>query len=232
LANDFKATFSTECKPYFVGVWDTVSSVGWFTTPVSLPYTANNGDIAIGRHAISIDERRTFFRSNRWFPRPGTPDCGPRDLRQVWFPGVHSDVGGGYPEKDSGLSKFALEWMIGEAVAAGLQVDAAKVDLVLGRRGGGFVPAEADAPMHESLTRWWKPIEYAPKPHWNELTKRREWRANRSSPRKIPDGSVIHDAAWARAGNYAARLPASVVRLSAAQWTSAASVQPHAPLVV
>jgi uncharacterized protein (DUF2235 family) len=72
-----------------------VSSVGWIENPLSLPYSADNGDIAIGRHAVAIDERRAFFRTNLWRPRP---DGGPKDLKQVWFPGVHCDVGGGYPE--------------------------------------------------------------------------------------------------------------------------------------
>jgi hypothetical protein len=40
---------------------------------------------------------------------------GPKDLKQVWFPGVRCDVGGGYLEAESGLSKVALEWMLDEA---------------------------------------------------------------------------------------------------------------------
>lgn len=67
-------------------------------------------DIQIGRHAVSIDERRAFFRTNLWFRREG--GGGPLDLKQVWFPGVHCDVGGGYPEEESGLSKIAREWML------------------------------------------------------------------------------------------------------------------------
>ena len=37
--------------------------------------------------------------------------------KQVWFPGVHSDVGGGYPESESGLADLALDWMLSEAGA-------------------------------------------------------------------------------------------------------------------
>lgn len=62
LAHDFRAQMGrTGCSPYFVGVWDTVSSVGWIENPVRLPYTANNPDIQIGRHAIAIDEHRAFL---------------------------------------------------------------------------------------------------------------------------------------------------------------------------
>ena len=56
LARSFRETMSRECKPWFVGVWDTVSSVGWVENPVKLPFTADNPDIEFGRHAISIDE--------------------------------------------------------------------------------------------------------------------------------------------------------------------------------
>jgi uncharacterized protein (DUF2235 family) len=48
------------------GIWDTVSSVGWVENPLHPPYEANNPDIEIGRHAVSIDERRAFFRSHLW----------------------------------------------------------------------------------------------------------------------------------------------------------------------
>src|SRR6476660_8936470 len=66
VAADFKKTFCRECKPHFVGVWDTVSSVGWVYNAVRFPYTraTRNPDFQIVRHAISIDERRAFFPSN------------------------------------------------------------------------------------------------------------------------------------------------------------------------
>jgi uncharacterized protein (DUF2235 family) len=217
LAAAFKATFSTDCCPAFVGVWDTVSSVGWFTSPVALPNTANNPDIEVARHAVSIDERRAFFRPNLWIPRPPRP--GPKNLRQVWFPGVHSDIGGGYPEADSGLSKFALEWMISEATAHGLRVDSDKVETVLGRRGGGYQAADPDAILHDSLTEAWKPVEYVPLPRWDPVGQRRVWRANRGAARVLPPCSVVHDAAWERdGGRYASKLPADAIRLSHANW--------------
>jgi uncharacterized protein (DUF2235 family) len=108
LASEFKAALSRACKPHFVGVWDTVSSVRWFANPLSLPYTSNNPDIKIGRHALAIDERRAFFRTNLWHQGENPEDAGQRDMKQVWFPGSHCDVGGAYPESESGLSKIAL----------------------------------------------------------------------------------------------------------------------------
>ena len=211
LARAFKSTFSRPCKPHFVGVWDTVSSVGWFANPLSLPYTAHNPDVAIGRHAVAIDEHRAFFRSNLWVPAASPDEAGPRDLKQVWFPGVHCDVGGGYPEPDSGLSKIALQWMIAEAKSAGLMVDDEKVALVLGARGRGFAPANADAMLHESLTGPWRLAEYVWKPLWNGQAT--EWRANHFARRTWPKQPIVHDAAWLRGGDYSERLPPDAVRL-------------------
>jgi len=92
----------------FRRVWDTVISVGWIENPAWLPYAADNDEIAIGRHAIAIDERRAF--SARTFGAQPFRDAQ-RTSRfiQVWFPGVHADVGGGYPKRKSGLSKIALK---------------------------------------------------------------------------------------------------------------------------
>ncbi len=53
----------------FAGLWDTVSSVDWIENPLHLPYETNNPDIEIGRHAVSIGERRAFFRSHIWKPK-------------------------------------------------------------------------------------------------------------------------------------------------------------------
>ena len=66
VAADFKKTFSRDCKPHVVGVWDTVSSVGWVYNAVHFPFTTatRNPDFQIVRHAMSIDERRAFFRQN------------------------------------------------------------------------------------------------------------------------------------------------------------------------
>jgi uncharacterized protein (DUF2235 family) len=229
LAKAFKATFSQECRPHFVGVWDTVSSVGWFSHPMTLPYTANNPDIAIGRHAVAIDERRAFFRTNLWrLPTPAvTPTVatqetlvawGPVNLKQVWFPGVHCDVGGGYPEPESSLAKIALKWMFDEARPAHLLLDEEKVALVLGERGEGYVRPDPDGRMHDSLTLGWRFLEHVPKPHWDG--KQTMWQANKSRRRTWPPVPVVHDAAYERAqGKYAECLPPDAVRLS--EWEKA-----------
>lgn len=217
LAAQFKATMARECRPWFVGVWDTVSSVGWIDNPLKLPYVADNGDIEIGRHAIALDERRAFFRTNLWRPgRDPQQTHGPKDLLQVWFPGVHCDVGGGYPEPESGLSQLALEWMLREAEAKGLRVDPDRARAVLGG-AQPYVAPNPDGPLHESLTGLlWAVAEYVPKPRYDWRTRREERRANRFRRRTVPPGSVMHWSVYDRAGGaYAAglSLPADVTVL-------------------
>lgn len=198
VAKDFKASFPmVECKPHFVGVWDTVSSVGWIANPLRLPYTASNPDIAHGRHVVSIDERRAFFRTNLWVPQPNSV----QDLKQVWFAGVHSDVGGGYPEAEGALSKVSLRWMLREAAECGLLTDEAKVESVTR-------DANANALMHDSLTPLWWPAEFVPKSHWNGRLE--SWKLNRGRKRAIPDGALIHSSVRNRNG-YAPELPSSVI---------------------
>ncbi|HEV3216968.1 MAG TPA: DUF2235 domain-containing protein [Vicinamibacterales bacterium] len=204
LAAQFKSTMARECHPWFVGAWDTVSSVGWIEDTLRLPYVADNDEIQIGRHAVSIDEKRAFFRTNLW--RPGGEVAaahGPKDLLQVWFPGVHCDVGGGYPEAESGLSKLALEWMLAEAEQHGLKVDQQKRKDILGGKQP-YVSADPDACLHNSLTGWWNLAEFVPKKHYNWQTKQEQRRMNLYRRRTIPPGSVIHWSVFERTGNYAA----------------------------
>ncbi|MGB9349037.1 MAG: DUF2235 domain-containing protein [Pseudolabrys sp.] len=171
-----------------------------------MAFTGDNPDIEIGRHAIAIDERRAFFRTNLWIPKGPLPYSGPRDLKQVWFPGVHCDVGGGYPEPESGLSKIALRWMLKEAITAGLLVIPGRMDLVLGRSGAYAVP-DAHAEMHDSLTGLWWLAEVLLKRHYNWARQKWERRTNLGRRRTIPPSSLIHESAYRRGGDYARRLP-------------------------
>jgi len=210
LAAAFKTAMARECKPHFVGVWDTVSSIGWIANPLKLPYVADNGDIAVGRHAVALDERRAFFRTNLWRPGQDPTEThnethGPVDLKQVWFPGVHSDVGGGYAEAESGLSKLALEWMLDEAEAHGLLVDPARRHAILGGDGRTAAP-DPRAPLHESLTGPWHLAEYLPKRNYNFTTRQEEWRANRHRRRTVPANALIHWSVYERGPAYVATL--------------------------
>ena len=110
----------------FVGVWDTVgamgipfSFLGLFDDKDEFYDTKIGPNVRIARHAMAIDELRADFEPTVWFPRENL------DLKQVWFAGAHSDVGGSYPPDPGGwlLSDFALEWMMGEAKKAGLTLE-------------------------------------------------------------------------------------------------------------
>jgi len=75
------------------------------------------------RHALAIDETRLKFAPTFWEAAADGADAPTEDprVKQVWFEGVHSDVGGGY--RDTGLSDTSLLWMAREAHAAGLVFD-------------------------------------------------------------------------------------------------------------
>jgi hypothetical protein len=113
---------------HFIGVWDTVGALGipdpqrWLA-PIfsSRRYAFNdirlNPYIRHARHAVAMDERRGPFAPTLWEeiePRP--LDAPERDVKEVWFPGSHMDVGGGH--RETGLSDGALQWMINEAQQA------------------------------------------------------------------------------------------------------------------
>lgn len=209
LADQFRNGLSAgDCPIHFMGVWDTVSSVGWVGSPVSFPHTRSNEAVATVRHAVSLDERRAFFRTNLFDRAPG------QDLLQVWFPGDHCDVGGGYPEAESGISKYPLEWMMHEASVKGLLLDARRQALVLGCVGSDYVQASAHAKLHNSMSGLWPLAEFVPKKHWNAHEHHHDVRLNvfhRRDPGLTP---IVHDVAWHIPG-YASRLPVGAMRLSA-----------------
>src|SRR6266446_10961135 len=164
---EFKATLAQPCPVHFIGVWDTVSSVGVINNFRSFPHTAHNPEVTHVRHAVSIDERRSTFRQNLMSP------MGDQDVKNVWFPGVHSDVGGGYAPEEAGLAKIAFEWMIREAAAWGLDIDQTAFDWELRRVGE---PPNPNARLHESLHGGWWAGELLPMKHYNWDDHRWHWR--------------------------------------------------------
>jgi uncharacterized protein (DUF2235 family) len=86
-----------------------------------------NPNVAYARHAISIDENRKSFKRVPWQSTKETSRdaYGIQWFEQVWFAGVHSDIGGGYSENESRLSDIALDWMLNWATAVpnGLKYD-------------------------------------------------------------------------------------------------------------
>lgn len=190
VARGFCHTFGRRVPIHFMGLWDTVSSVGWMWNPSTLPYTTNNPSVMVVRHAIALDERRAYFRQNLW----GETEDSVTNCLQVWFPGVHCDVGGGYAERESGLSKLALRWMIGQARAFGLQIQPKMEKAMLPAKPMARSAApDPGAPQHESLRRWWWIVEFIPKRiRFASAQFKTRWIIPLGRPRSVASGARLH----------------------------------------
>ncbi|MCF3649051.1 T6SS phospholipase effector Tle1-like catalytic domain-containing protein [Synoicihabitans lomoniglobus] len=177
---------SRTVKVRFMGLWDTVSSVGWVWEPSRFPHTTKNPGVEIVRHAVALDERRAFYRQNRWTdqPKPG------QDVAEWWFPGAHSDVGGGHPEGEGGLWRAPWLWVLWESRRAGLRVRTKAVRQTL-KRTPIPQPGWANRP-HDSLTwRWWW-AEVFPKLRWHATSRRNLPHVNLGRCRHLAAGTLLH----------------------------------------
>lgn len=142
----------------FVGVWDTVDAYGLpieelvraidrFILPLGMADADLNPKVHRARQALALDEERQTFHPRLWneFPN-GRPERDPERIRQVWFAGVHADVGGGYP--DDGLAHVTLDWMLSELEAADRSPQALR--LKPGAREQIRARADENAPLHDS----------------------------------------------------------------------------------
>jgi len=125
----FRRTYSHETRINFIGVWDTVGALGIPLSGLRLVNLLNrrwqfhdtnlSTTVDAAFQALAIDEQRGPFRPAIWKPQPDAP--AEQNLEQVWFAGVHCDVGGGY--LDHQLSDIALLWMVDRAKSCGLSFD-------------------------------------------------------------------------------------------------------------
>lgn len=109
----------------FIGVWDTVGALGvpdlglpglkWLNRRWEFHDTTLSSRVQSAFQALAIDEARRPFMPTLWDAQPSAVD---QQLEQVWFTGVHCDVGGGYPEGE--LSDLSFYWMSVRAQACGL----------------------------------------------------------------------------------------------------------------
>ena len=110
---------------WFVGVWDTVASVGapFLSREITASPTIVGKNFMHVRQALALDEYRKTFR-----PRPYLIEAGHdyakhgQSIKQHWFSGAHCDVGGGYVNGEAGLSQQTLVWMVQEAAGCGLRL--------------------------------------------------------------------------------------------------------------
>lgn len=124
----FRRTYSvtdiTSVK--FIGVWDTVGALGnplLLNGILSRRYRFHDTDLSStvenAYQALAIDEKRRHFKATLWHQQEHAK--GRQTLEQLWFAGVHSNVGGGYAR--TGLSDIALAWLYDKARASGLEYD-------------------------------------------------------------------------------------------------------------
>lgn len=214
----------------FLGLWDTVSSMirirlrwGTFLEFGTHSSVDENPSVKAVRHALSIDEARRFFRHQFWregqnyygnrFKKKTEPP--PQDVKQVWFPGTHTDVAGSVPETEAGLAKVTMQWMRQELDA--LEVDKLEFreryyqryvmgqeDEVTRRMKLQISAPKATAKLHSQLRfpKPWLLLEILPR-----LTRRSRWPNQKGllgyylplgQPRYIPKGAEIHPSALRR----------------------------------
>ncbi len=197
-SQEFRTNYShAQITPiHFVGVWDTVGalglpkSLGLFIKKEHQFFDPKIGSIIkTARHALSIDERREDFEPTIW-----VQDWEKKvDLKQVWFAGVHSDVGGSYPPDKNGqvLSDIPMLWMKKEAEKQALQFqphidnvllnplakqheEDAWIYKLLGQKSREIVP---DTHIHSSVKERYEKMDYKSESLKNYLDKNGgEWK--------------------------------------------------------
>lgn len=128
-------------KVYFLGIWDCVNSVAVLEqkTPVPVPVT---GTAHFVRHAVSVDERRVKFKPALLaMDRRASENIADEDIKEVWFPGTHGDVGGGWPSvADNALDnnktqdmtawqRFKNIWVTRKPVEASKDIDTDRLQM-------------------------------------------------------------------------------------------------------
>lgn len=156
----FRRTYAVEpvTPIHFVGVWDTVGALGnpvriadylgYFGRRNEFHDTQLSSTVKHAYHALAIDETRKHFSATLWHQPAAIPG---QTIEQVWFAGVHSNVGGGYPA--AGLSDIALAYMHGRARRAGLALAA------LAGAGDPMAPvAESRKHLYKLVPAHYRPI--------------------------------------------------------------------------
>jgi uncharacterized protein (DUF2235 family) len=203
---DFRQMFSDPCNIRFLGIFDTVKSVGYLR-PKNLPHTRPNAIVQTVRHALALDERRSFYVPTTWggldddtrpavyVPACWNPTCHPpirwQDAEEVWFAGCHSDVGGGYAPDKASPADVSLRWMLEEARAHGLQISS---DANLSALATTVEPSH----LHDEMTRrgtlhdwicrtWWRCAERFPRRDLDNEPPppRKNWRFRPAGPRDV-----------------------------------------------
>lgn len=151
----YDAVTKSAARIRFLGVWDTVAAYGlpideltraWDAVfPLSFPNRELSVKVDRACHALALDDERHSFHPELWTEVEAGETAATKPLHdrllQVWFAGMHSDVGGSYP--DDAMSFVPLEWMLGEAEIAGLRFKQAEKDSIK-------AAANVRGPLHDS----------------------------------------------------------------------------------
>lgn len=214
--------YTRTLRPYapsirFLGLFDTVSSVivsgRYLPRFESHAFTNNNSSIEAVRHAVAIHEKRVMFRPCLWPEgqdyRPNRYNrhkTTPQNQREVWFTGVHTDVGGGEAEAESGLAKIPLAWFIAQARQEdiGLLFNTTLVNrLVLGKKVAGQKTYRAPNPRADKhyMAVPWMLLEFFPafRPKASKRPRLWGWTIPLFERRVLPEGARIHASVFARA---------------------------------
>jgi uncharacterized protein (DUF2235 family) len=176
----------------FLGVWDTVKAAGILRWDAKWPWTRNLKNVRVARHAVSIDEKRRPYRE---YLVGVDPKANPQaEVEEVWFAGVHSDVGGTF-EDDPKLCKITLKWMLEGAVKAGLRLKPKAYDKVCAT----VTAANATGTVHDMGKVWalttyrHRKVPAGAKVHQSVAER---VKAQPAYGKKIPAGTVYADPGW------------------------------------
>ena len=144
----------------FVGVWDTVASVGMgpFSARITALPTIKDKRFLNVRQALALDEQRAQFKPRLYVDNNGTYETStkkPATIQQLWFRGAHCDVGGGFVWGQTGISDRALCWLVSEAVQCGLALQRDGVPLdseaTMASAFANAIKADATPIVHSQL---------------------------------------------------------------------------------
>jgi len=186
----------------YLGLFDTVKATKAFGPDISWPYTRQLPNVRVVRHAVSIDETRPQFPE--YLVEPDPKEKYPA-LEEVWFAGVHSDVGGGFQDDKLTLSKITMRWILDGAIRRGLKVRSGKYRYHLTELG----EAEACSAMRKNSGGWrflqapwrwvFKPWRTRPIPKGATIHGSVEMRMTKADPKyqpKLPDDFRVNDEPW------------------------------------
>ncbi|KAF7333696.1 WD40 repeat-like protein [Mycena venus] len=185
LCDHFKETLSQDrVNVHFVGAWDTVSSIGFFRGRGFPETTAGMEHVCNFRHALAINERRVKFLPEYANGGEG-PGSDAKSIKEVWFAGFHSDIGGGNAENaDNRSFGPALRWMTYEAIQCGLKMKTYE---------GKWSPID----QRDSMTGFWILFECIPvlisRLSYRDDSSVEYWLPHWGCPRQVKRGQLVHE---------------------------------------